>query len=557
MLLTEVKTIGFGLCVLGFPKSKGRGVAMVSWRNFQDWRNRWIVMAGGAILALGIFSECIASNQPKPRLGINLAGPADWNTELPFVDVFRMSRPWISQEKGKGWGQGPPLELDRYGWVTRLSPNCYAETLMCTIEGGHYPSGRYTVFYEGKGKITFGGAARVVEERPGKIIIEVDASKGAIFLQLRETDPQDYVRNIRVIMPGFEQNFMQDPFHPKFIERWKGVACFRFMDWMETNGSRIRRWEDRPTLDHATFSERGVALEWMIELCNRQKADAWFCMPHEADDEFVRQFARLVRDRMDPQLKVYVEYSNEVWNGIFPQHRWAGEQGQKLGFGEKPWEAAWRYTAFRSVQIFRIWEEEFGGLERLVRVLPSQAANPYVSEQILSFRDAYQHADVLAIAPYISMNIRAKGEKLSAEVVANWTVEQVLDHVEQQALPQAIRWIERQKEVADRYGLKLVAYEAGQHLVGVGEAVNNERLTRLLIAANRHPRMGEIYQKYFEAWERLGGDLLCHFSSVGRWSKWGSWGLLEYYDEDPRQSPKFLATLRWAKKLGQNVFLPE
>lgn len=32
------------------------------------------------------------------RMGINLAGPADWNTELPFVDVFRMSRPWISQK---------------------------------------------------------------------------------------------------------------------------------------------------------------------------------------------------------------------------------------------------------------------------------------------------------------------------------------------------------------------------------------------------------------------------------------------------------------------------
>ena len=34
---------------------------------------------------------------PKPALGINLAGPEDWNTELPFVDVFHLSREWISQ----------------------------------------------------------------------------------------------------------------------------------------------------------------------------------------------------------------------------------------------------------------------------------------------------------------------------------------------------------------------------------------------------------------------------------------------------------------------------
>jgi hypothetical protein len=40
--------------------------------------------------------------QAQPRLGINLAGPADWNTELPLVDVFRLSRTWISQKKGAG-----------------------------------------------------------------------------------------------------------------------------------------------------------------------------------------------------------------------------------------------------------------------------------------------------------------------------------------------------------------------------------------------------------------------------------------------------------------------
>jgi hypothetical protein len=28
----------------------------------------------------------------RSRLGMNLSGPADWSTELPFVDVFRLSR---------------------------------------------------------------------------------------------------------------------------------------------------------------------------------------------------------------------------------------------------------------------------------------------------------------------------------------------------------------------------------------------------------------------------------------------------------------------------------
>jgi hypothetical protein len=46
------------------------------------------------------------------RLGMNLNGPADWNTELPFIDVFHLSREWISQQEGKPWGQGPKLDLD-------------------------------------------------------------------------------------------------------------------------------------------------------------------------------------------------------------------------------------------------------------------------------------------------------------------------------------------------------------------------------------------------------------------------------------------------------------
>jgi hypothetical protein len=65
-----------------------------------------------------------------------------------------------------------------------------------------------------------------------------------------------------------------------------------------------------------------------------------------------------------------------------------------------------------------------------------------------------------------------------------------------------------------------------------------------------------IYAKYYAAWETSGGDLLCHFSSVGQWSKWGSWGLLQYADDDPRQSPKFTATLDWARKRGQKVWGP-
>ncbi|NEO60918.1 MAG: cellulose-binding protein, partial [Moorea sp. SIO4G2] len=31
------------------------------------------------------------------NLGTNLNGIADWSTELPFLDAFKSSRPWITQ----------------------------------------------------------------------------------------------------------------------------------------------------------------------------------------------------------------------------------------------------------------------------------------------------------------------------------------------------------------------------------------------------------------------------------------------------------------------------
>jgi hypothetical protein len=244
-----------------------------------------------------------------------------------------------------------------------------------------------------------------------------------------------------------------------------------------------------------------------------------------------------------------------VWNSQFAQHRYAGQQGQRLGLAEKPHEAAWYYTAVRSVEIFKIWEDAFGGADRLVRVLPSQAANSYIAKQMTSFRDAHQHADALAIAPYLSLNVPAGGKRPAAEV-ASWSLDKLFDHLEREALPESIRWIEENEKIADQYGLKLLAYEAGQHLVGIQGGENNEELTRLFHQANADPRMGQLYAKYLQAWEKNSGDLLCHFSSVGQWSKWGSWGTLQFADDDPKQSPKYAAIMQWAKHLGQPVNWP-
>ncbi len=82
-------------------------------------------------------------------------------------------------------------------------------------------------------------------------------------------------------------------------------------------------------------------------------------------------------------------YSNEVWNFLFQQTSYAGEMGRKMGFKR---DARTVLCYYRSVEIFRFWEKAFGGTNRLIRVMASQAANPWTSEIKLSFRDAYNPA---------------------------------------------------------------------------------------------------------------------------------------------------------------------
>lgn len=491
------------------------------------------------------------SGQPvsvAPTMGTNLSGLSDWETELPFVNIFYLSREWISQRSGSGWGKGPKLDLDAYGWIKRLEPGCSAETPMCTIDGGHYPAGLYTVEYKGRGEFDFLNA-RIVSQEPGRMVIDVNNQYGAFWLKLKSTDPNDYVRDIRVWAPGFgtaQARKTTGVWNPDFLKRWSGMKVLRFMDMQKTNNSELACWSDRPTIDDAQFTVKGAPIEVLCDLANRLKADPWFCVPHLADDEFVQNMARCIRDNLNPDRKVYLEYSNEVWNGQFKQCAYASEQGQKINSDWKPWEASWAYTAVRSKQIFRIFDQEFGNQSprRVIRVVATQAANSYVSEQILKQDEVWKSTDVLAIAPYIMMCV----PKEYVQEYLDLGLDGILKRAENQALPQAINWMKEQKKTADKYGVELACYEAGQHLVALWGANDNEKLNELFYAANKSQKLGDLYRQYYQAWESIGGGTLCNFSSIGKWSKWGCWGLMQYQDDDPNDYPKCQAALETARK---------
>src|SRR5690606_3686334 len=104
-------------------------------------------------------------------------------------------------------------------------------------------------------------------------------------------------------------------------------------------------------------------------------------------------------------------------------------------------------------------------------------------------------------------------------------------------------WIEDNLNITEAHQLSLIAYEGGQHLVGVAGMENNDTLTALFHATNRQPAMYTLYMDYLTQWHRLGGGLFVNFSSVDTFTKWGSWGVLEYQDQPLDDAPKYRALL--------------
>jgi hypothetical protein len=344
-------------------------------------------------------------------------------------------------------------------------------------------------------------------------------------------------------------------FNPEFLEHWSDADTFRYMEWGLINNNRQKEWSDRATADSRTFWKTGAPLEYMIELSNQTKANMWVCIPHLADDDYIRQYAETVRDSLDKDLIAYFEFSNEVWNGMFKQSHWANKEGEKIGLSQQSWKAGMLYYAQQCNRMFEILDEVYKDQpDRYKKVVATQAGNVGVTKNILPFEDCGKNADVLAIAPYVTFNVPMNKNKWKPDIptaaeLESWTLDQVFDYLYEKALPESTRWIGQHKDLADEYGLELTCYEGGQHLTLLGEANRNKQLNKLLADANRDPRMGDVYTKHLNHWNQIGGGLYCLFNSMHMYSPSGYWGLLEYTGQDPATAPKYVAVKEWAKKL--------
>jgi hypothetical protein len=56
--------------------------------------------------------------------------------------------------------------------------------------------------------------------------------------------------------------------------------------------------------------------------------------------------------------------------------------------------------------------------------------------------------------------------------------------------------------------------------------------------------MKDLHLDYLAGWKQNGGTLAVMFSSMGTYSKWGSWGLMEHHGQ-PADAPKYQAVIEF------------
>ncbi|MFM8444792.1 MAG: glycoside hydrolase family 44 protein [Methylococcus sp.] len=302
-------------------------------------------------------------------------------------------------------------------------------------------------------------------------------------------------------------------------------------------------------------------------MANTTRSEPWFNMPHKAGDDYVKRFAEVVKGALRDDLRIYVEYSNEVWNDAFSQGKdieaWA--QADLMYPSENHFTQRINWYGKRSGEVCKIWREVFGAQsERIICVVGAQASNTRTATQALecplyqpllgqSCQDMGLNA--VAIAPYFGGYL---GDAAFRSQVRKLTLDQLFEELnlgglvkdtnpadsatvpDGGALAESYRWMDDYDSLASAKNIPILAYAGGQHLAGIGDVQNDALIDKLFKAANQDPRMAEAYIDYLNHWrsEPSGKfEVFIPYVLAQKHGRQGNWGILENIEQ--ASSPKY------------------
>ncbi|HEX5461229.1 MAG TPA: hypothetical protein VFX20_14800 [Steroidobacteraceae bacterium] len=551
-------------------------------------------------IALGFSTRAPAATNANANspLGINLNFLSYYDPEQPFLNIFKTTG--ITQSTPTGWSTRSKnmnatheeafLQLDSDGYPATLTPSSSDPNSpqkfdrVCAVllrlpasnagSGLHYRAGQYVILYDGVGALSVGMDAKMASTARsasgGRDVFNVATpTRNGVWVCITQTDPKNHVRNIRVVKAEEESLLDQgNVYTPAFLGLLKNFRVIRAMQWLKIDEKVTPpgTWADRAQLTDAGWgSGKGAPLEAVIGLCNALGADCWINVPHTADDDYMTQMATLVHQQLGSTQKVYVEFSNEVWNGAYPQYHYAMNQGAALWPSAKPFQANRDWYGMRTAQMCDIWAKVWGGDDSRVHcVLSAQAAVTSTATESLncplwSGAPCYKHhiTDV-AVAPYVGWSASqyplawrtADPATLLNDIFKEFNAGASGGYITNTwtgfsggALQNVSNGEVAYQKALAPYHLPLIAYEGGQSILGGPSSSDDSTLVNAYVAANRDSRMSAVYTTALENWKANGGEVYVLYDDVSSPGKYGEWGLLESFLD--RVSPLSDAPPKW------------
>lgn len=188
-----------------------------------------------------------AESCPVAPIGGNASGVVYYASAVQFKDLMFQSggRAFTKTADGsscdgvtydgEGWPKIPLTCRERLWLAFHIRSENWNGT---TIKP--YKSGSYVLLYDGKGKVLVGWDGKNAKEvSPGRVVFDVPNPQDGIELYITNTDPSDYIRNIRVVHAADEATYAQQPFTEEYLNMYRriGASVIRFMDASSASAS--------------------------------------------------------------------------------------------------------------------------------------------------------------------------------------------------------------------------------------------------------------------------------------------------------------------------------
>ena len=492
-------------------------------------------------------SQCGDSIPAAYPLGANLNGLSDWNLDRPFNDAFISNR-GFSKDLDAPWNY-IAISTDSNGWPLED----FSVIVMSLMED---QPATYSISFNGQATITPIACSFTVQDQQYDSLTNTttanlvyasnpDQQMDIKFTQTKFATGIGGIKNIHIYNQASVST--SSIFSQPFLDHLSRFKVLRFMNWSHTNGNEDSVWTDRTLLSTAApldtaHINHGIAWEYCIALANTLKKDIWINIPHKATDDYVTQLATLIHNTLDPSLKIYIEYSNELWNFTFSQAQWNLQEaiieanaGDPINYDQVDDIYTWHYRriAERGKQISAIFRSVFDNEHignQLRPIYAVQVGYYDVGQRGLEFINNYygppnQYFYGLAGAPYFNSSAADTANTASSSGILN-----ALQIAMNSLFTGAGNNLNQYAALSHYYSLFFTSYEGGPDTSGP-DNVNAK------LEATEDTATKSLCINYLKNWYAYdpGGLFMWFTAGAGSWNTaYGSFPITQHYENSEK-----------------------